>query len=233
MQITNDFKPCSYKVGPVRHHSFCGPPLVVDVVGRCRRKRIQTFGERRSEHVRQQIGLTTSASAAAAGLTPAAAAAAAAVRRAERVEERVGRQPAARRVTGGEVDGRRDVLAVGDERREGGETAARRRAVRARRVAAVVVVAARRRRRLVVVPVAVVVVYDVVDGLLVEPEVVEKLEVVLEPEVVADVRAQGPTPSCVVGGGGARRRTRPGRRHGVDVRLAEVATALVADDPDQ
>ena len=53
----HDFKPGSYEVGPVRHHSFRDPPLVVDLVCRRRRKRIQTLGERRPEHgVRQSTG---------------------------------------------------------------------------------------------------------------------------------------------------------------------------------
>jgi len=51
----HDFKPGSYEVGPVRHHSFRDPPLVVDLVCRRRRKRIQTLGERRPEHGMRQL----------------------------------------------------------------------------------------------------------------------------------------------------------------------------------
>jgi len=146
-------------------------------------------------------------STTAVSLTPAAAV-------------RLRRQPEAveeswRLVAGGvpgrQIDRRRDVLAVRDEGREGGEPAPRNCAVSRLPVAVAVGI---------VVPVAVVVIDDVVDRLLVKPE------------VVADVRAQSSTPSCVVidGGDGVEVRAwRRFRRHGVYVRLVEIATAFVAE----
>lgn len=173
-QDIDDFKPSAYKVRPVRHHSFCCPSLFVNLICRCWRERIQSLCERRTEHVRQKVTVTPPSTP---GLAPSAAVRLR--RQPEAVEEGLRRRLATDGVPRGQIDRRRDELAVCDKRRQ------RRQPASGSHVGDRLMVTVDIQRRLVV-PVAIVVVNYVVDRLLV------KLE------VVADVRAQGSTPAGIV-----------------------------------